>query len=115
LLLNHTFAWPAEPVVQIRPSVCQRQDSSCLAVLADPPDAGGVLALARRDPRPADLACDSSRVFRAVELEDQNQVPVVDFGDVSGTATGIHDTPHRVLRLVNNLWRHRVAQMQMVD
>jgi hypothetical protein len=52
-------------------------------------------------PRAPDLTCDSGGVFRAIELEDQNEMPVVDFGNVSGTPTGIDDKPHRVLCLLN--------------
>jgi hypothetical protein len=41
-------------------------------------------------------------------------VPVVDLGDVSGTPTGIHDTPDRLVRFLNDLRRHRVTQVEMV-
>jgi hypothetical protein len=58
--------------------------------------------------------CDSCGVFGPVEHEDEDEVPVVDLGDMSGTAAGIDDIPHRVLRHLDDLRRHRVAQMEMV-
>jgi hypothetical protein len=41
-------------------------------------------------------------------------VSVVDFGDVSGTPAGIHDTPDGVARLLDDLRRHWITQMEMV-
>lgn len=50
----------------------------------------------------------------AMEHRAEDAVPVVDLGDVSGTASGIHDIPDRVVRLFDDLRRHRVTQVEMV-
>jgi hypothetical protein len=61
----------------------------------------------------------TSRATRAassgpIEHQDEGEVPIVDPGDVSRTATGIHDTPDRVVRLLDDLRRRRVTQVEMV-
>jgi hypothetical protein len=65
-------------------------------------------------PRSANVAGDPGGIFGAVEHEDQNEVPVIDLGHLSGTGTGVDNTAHCVPRLLDELRRHRVAQMKMV-
>ena len=90
--------------------LCRRDDLADAAFRVPSQQRHDVLA----HPRSANLACDPGGVFRTLEHEDEDEVPVVDFGDVSGTATSVKDTPRDVRTPFDNLLGNWITQMKMV-
>ncbi len=60
-------------------------------------------------PGSAGLARDPIRVFRSVELEDQDQVCLVDLRDASRERTCIDDEPHALPRCLHGCVCHRLT------
>jgi hypothetical protein len=66
-------------------------------------------------PGPANIACDSIRVFRLGEQEDQDEMPVIDLRDLSRERARIDDKPHSFPRCLRGRVGERVAQVQVID
>ena len=65
--------------------------------------------------RTSDVARNTFGVVRSGEREDEDEMKVIDFGDLGRERAGVDDTLHPGARCTHRRVRQRLAQLQMVD
>jgi len=66
-------------------------------------------------PGSADLASDPIRVFGGLELQDQDEMPLVDLDDARSEGARVDDHPNSIRHRAQGRIGRRIPQAQVVD